>query len=258
MSDDERTTQEFPATFAEVFALRLSRRRVVLGGLGAVLAAACSESSESTGTGANDVTPPSPAPTGAGTNTTPAPGPTTPPADQPDAAPKPLVLGFTAVARSLADAIVVPAGYAATVLYRLGDPIAVGIGNAANDGTDTGASFAQRAGDHHDGMHYFGLGSNGKLDSNKTDRALLVMNHEALTPAYLHTTGPTIAGSGANAVRTASDEVVKEMNAQGVSVIEIAKTSGKWAPTGAGSARRRRACSGSRPTTAPTPMSPTA
>ena len=34
------------------------------------------------------------------------------------------VAGFDAVAKNLADAVAVPAGYTASVLYRLGDPIA--------------------------------------------------------------------------------------------------------------------------------------
>ena len=59
-------------------------------------------------------------------------------------------LGFTAVAKSLADVVTVPTGYAVTVLYRLGDPIAGGVAAYANDGTDT--NFSKRAGDHHDGM----------------------------------------------------------------------------------------------------------
>ena len=46
-----------------------------------------------------------------------------------------------------------------TVLYRLGDPIAAGVAAYRNDGTDAAATFAPRAGDHHDGMHYFGLGA---------------------------------------------------------------------------------------------------
>ena len=231
--DDTTTTD----TFAEVLASRLSRRRIMLGGLGAVLVAACSKESETTPAPApidtNGPPPPQPVPTG--TSTTPPPAPTTPPVTPP----KPLALGFPAVPKSLADAVVLPAGYVATVLYRLGDPIAVGVGAAANDGTDTGASFAQRAGDHHDGMHYFGLGPNGKLDANRSDRALLVMNHEALTPSYLHQAGPSITDTGLAAVRTVADEVIKEMNAQGVSVIEISRTAGKWAVVVASTFNRR-------------------
>ena len=40
---------------------------------------------------------------------------------------KTLKLNFNAVAKSVADALTVPAGYTATVLYRLGDPIAASV-----------------------------------------------------------------------------------------------------------------------------------
>jgi secreted PhoX family phosphatase len=212
-------------TFDEVLTARLSRRRVLLGGLGSALVAACGETN-------NPATPPvTPPATDAGAEAGPpeagAEGGSADTAS--DATSKPPALGFDPVAKSLADAIVLPAGYAATVLYRLGDPIADTVPDFKNDGTDSGESHAQRAGDHHDGMHYFGLGVSGRFDNAVSDRALLVMNHEALTPNYLHATGQTIYGTGVDAARGVSDEVIKEMNAQGVSVIEIAKTAGKWA-----------------------------
>ncbi|MBI1892007.1 MAG: PhoX family phosphatase [Burkholderiales bacterium] len=131
-----------------------------------------------------------------------------------------LKLNFNAVAKSLADAVVVPSGYTVTVLYRLGDPINAATPAYMNDGADTSASFASRAGDHHDGIHYFGLSSDGKYSAGANDRGLLCMNHEAITPAYLHPNGATIV----NSVRTVSDEVIKEMHAHGVSVIEVAKS----------------------------------
>jgi hypothetical protein len=133
-------------------------------------------------------------------------------------------LGFTPVAKSLADQVTVPPGYNVTVLYRLGDPIAANVADYRNDGSETGASFAQRAGDHHDAMHFFGMNSAGVYSPGTADRALLCLNHEALTPAFLHVNGPTVV-SGA---RTVADEVIKEMNAHGVSVIEIARSGNSW------------------------------
>jgi secreted PhoX family phosphatase len=50
------------------------------------------------------------------------------------------------------------------------------------------------------------------------------MNHEAITPSYLHPAGPTIV----NGVRTVADEVLKEFYLHGVSVIEINKVNGNW------------------------------
>ncbi|RZL87802.1 MAG: PhoX family phosphatase, partial [Variovorax sp.] len=138
------------------------------------------------------------------------------------AAPK---LGFNPVAKNLLDAVTVPAGYSATVLYRLGDPIATGVSAFANDGTDAPATYAQRAGDHHDGMYFFGVDGAGKWAPKATDRGLLVMNHEAITPAYLHPTGQTLTGSNTTLTRTVADEVLREFYLHGVSVIEVNKGS---------------------------------
>jgi secreted PhoX family phosphatase len=128
-------------------------------------------------------------------------------------------LGFSAVAKSLEDAVVVPPGYNVDVLYALGDPIAAEVPDYRNDGTDDAASFALRAGDHHDAIQYFGLGQNGKRKPHSSDRGLLCMNHEAITPAFLHPTGPTIVAGA----RTVSEEVLREFFVHGVSVLEVAK-----------------------------------
>jgi uncharacterized protein len=146
-----------------------------------------------------------------------SPAPTPPPS-------KASALGFTPVTKSLTDTVSVPPGYNVTVLYRLGDPIAGATPDYRNDGSEPGASFAQRAGDHHDGMHFFGLSSTGVFSSGMSDRGLLCMNHEAITPAFLHVNGATIVSG----VRTVADEVIKEMNVQGVSVIEVARTGSAW------------------------------
>ena len=133
---------------------------------------------------------------------------------------KVLKLDFPSVPKSLADTVTVPPGYAATVLYRLGDPIATGVADYVNDGSDAAASYAHRGGDHHDGMHYFGMGTGGSYAPTASDRGLLVMNHEAITSSFLHVKGPTIV----NNVRTVPDEVIKEMHVHGVSVIEVMKS----------------------------------
>ena len=140
------------------------------------------------------------------------------------APPRATTLSFNPVAKSVADAIRLPAGYYATVLYRLGDPIAAGVPTFRNDGTDSAASYAQRAGDHHDAIQYYGMGADGRYSATANDRALLVMNHEAITPSYLHPNGPTIV----NGVRTVADEVLRELYVHGVSVIEINKVNGNW------------------------------
>lgn len=135
--------------------------------------------------------------------------------------PNSLKLNFSSVPKNREDVVSVAAGYTATVLYRLGDPINNSTPEFRNDGNDDAYSFAFRAGDHHDGMQYFGFRENGRSDEDASNRGLLVMNHEAITPSYLHATGQTISGTGAAAVRTVPNEVLKEFYAHGVSIIEV-------------------------------------
>lgn len=134
-------------------------------------------------------------------------------------------LDFTAVAKNQDDKVTVPAGYTVTVLYRLGDPIANGVAAYANNGTDT--NFAQRAGDHHDGMQYYGLNAGGTArDDNNSERGLLAMNHENINQSYLHPNGPT--GNGTSTPRPEA-EALKEIEAHGVSVVEVRRQNGTWA-----------------------------
>jgi secreted PhoX family phosphatase len=146
--------------------------------------------------------------------------------DDPAPAPAPQLLGFTAVAKSLADRVSVPTGYTASVLFALGDPIAAGVAAYKNDGTDT--NMEQRAGDHHDGMEWFGLGSNGQRSDASTTRGLLAINHEATTDErlssfFLHANG------GTSTLPRPAAEVDKEVAIHGVAVIEVAQqASGQW------------------------------
>ena len=147
----------------------------------------------------------------------------------------PPALGFAPVAKSLADALIVPPGYVAQAIYRLGDPINTSVSDYRNDGTDASATFAFRAGDHHDGMHFFGMAANGGYHARESNRGLLVLNHEAITPAYLHPLGPTIAAG----VRTVTEEVQREFYVHGVSIVEVQRTGGAWSVNRAGIYNRR-------------------
>ncbi|RYF41812.1 MAG: DUF839 domain-containing protein, partial [Comamonadaceae bacterium] len=132
-----------------------------------------------------------------------------------------LRLNFTPVAKSTADVVTVPTGYTATPIYALGDPLNASTPAYKNDGTDT--DFENRAGDHHDGMEYFGLNAAGTArDVAGSERGLLVMNHEALTDQFLH------AGGVTPNPRPAA-EADKEIPAHGVSVVEVRKVGGKFA-----------------------------
>lgn len=201
--DDRENNVTNNPSFDTILAARLSRRGMFKGMVGtgataifgSIAMSACGSSS------------PTPAP---------APAPAPPPA------PAPVSLRFNAVAKGVADAIVVPAGYTASVLYRCGDPLTAGLAAYKNDGTDT--DMDKRSGDCHDGVEYFGLSATGTRDQNGSTRGLLAMNHEYMTPLWLHANGQTNATTGA---RPAA-EVDKEVAAHGNSIVEVKLNAGKW------------------------------
>ena len=132
---------------------------------------------------------------------------------------RPEKLNFKPVAKNLNDIVTVPEGYQATVLYALGDSINPRVGAWDDNNIPSGPSFQFRSGDCHDGMHYFGLNtSSNRFDDNVSTQGLLVMNHEYINPTFLHPKGPTKVDN-----RRPEDEVLREMNAHGVSIIHIKK-----------------------------------
>ena len=147
------------------------------------------------------------------------------------------LLNFSAVNKSLLDQVVVPAGYTASIIFALGDPLSASTAAFKNDGSDS--DFENRAGDHHDGMEYFGLGADGKPSTSSNDRALLAMNHEATTDEKLTSFFQHVNGGTASLPRPAG-EVDKEVALHGISVVEISKnSSSKWAYVQASSFNRR-------------------
>ncbi|MEY2682933.1 MAG: hypothetical protein RJA09_77 [Pseudomonadota bacterium] len=145
-------------------------------------------------------------------------------------------LGFKAVAKHTADRVVVPEGYTAQVLYALGDPLTAGTGAYRNDGSDT--DFGNRAGDHHDGVEWFGLDGQNQPSGTFTSRGLLAMNHEATTDEKL--TSFFIHGDGGKATlpRPAA-EADKEMMIHGLSVVEVRRQGTGWAYQAASAYNRR-------------------
>lgn len=148
--------------------------------------------------------------------------PVTPPVTSLPDAPAGVRLGFTPVAKSLADQVVVADGYTATVIYATGDSIDPLVPDYTDDGNN--ANFARRAGDHHDGIHFFGLSAGGTPDPTAANRALLVMNHENIagTVMFMHPNGQTTATPRPEA------EAIKEIEAHGVSVIELTQGAGGY------------------------------
>jgi secreted PhoX family phosphatase len=96
-------------------------------------------------------------------------------------------LGFSGITVSTADAVRVPEGYAAKVLYAWGDPVGHPSGSPAfrQDAGNSAAEQALQAGMHHDGIHYFPL----PYGSENSANGLLVMNHEYTDDGLLHADG---------------------------------------------------------------------
>ena len=134
------------------------------------------------------------------------------------------LLSFTPVAKNMNDTVTVATGYTANVLYRVGDPIKLGVANYVNDGTD--ADFDSRSGDCHDGMSYFGLKSdNSGYEAANSTNGLMCINHEYINQNYLHTvaevaaiTANTVSNEQTNRIQS---QVDKEIAAHGVAVIKI-------------------------------------
>ncbi|MEJ7686299.1 MAG: PhoX family phosphatase [Variovorax sp.] len=207
--DDIGYNETANPALGDLVATRLSRRRLFglgIGSAGAALLQACGGGGSGGGFAA---LPPA---------ASPAPPPVVDPTPP---APK---LSFAAVQKSLADMVAVPAGYTASVIYRMGDPIATGVPAYANDGTDDPLTYDRRSGDQHDAITFYGVNVSNKWDPKNATRGLLAMNHEAIVPVFLHPTGQTITGSGATAVRSVPGEVQREFFLHGVSIIEVNKS----------------------------------
>ena len=146
------------------------------------------------------------------------------------------LLAFTAVPKSLADVVSVPAGYTATALYALGDSLRAATPAYKNDGSDT--DFDNRAGDHHDGMEYYGLSAAGAPLASGAERGVLAMNHEATTDEKLSSHFLHVNGGTTSLPRPAA-EVDKEVAVHGLSVVEVKKTGSAWATVNDSAFNRR-------------------
>lgn len=200
--DDIGYNESANPDFHSVLATRISRRNLLRGGAASVASAFLGSSALSA----------------CGSNTV-APNVTTP------TQPVEKLLGFAPVSKSLLDSVIVPVGYTASAIYALGDPLTATTPAYKNDGSDQ--DFENRAGDHHDGMEWFGLSADGKASLTATERGLLAVNHEATTDEklssfFLHSNG------GTSTLPRPASEVDKETAIHGVSIAEVRKNNGKW------------------------------
>ena len=122
---------------------------------------------------------------------------------------------FAGIPPSTADAVILPDGYTASLLYAWGDPISDGPRARADAGDDAAAQM-QQAGMHHDGMQFFPFVENGKPSST---HGLLCINHEYTDDGLLHAGGMH---------DWSAEKVAKSKAAHGVSIIEIRHGKDGW------------------------------
>jgi secreted PhoX family phosphatase len=125
------------------------------------------------------------------------------------------LLGFTAVAPSQADTVVVPDGYYVETLIPWGTPIQPDGPAWKKDASNTAEEQAKQVGMHHDANCYFPI----KRGRDENRHGVLVTNHEYTDNTLLYPDG--------NAVIT-QEKVNKALNAHGVSVVEIKLIRNRW------------------------------
>jgi secreted PhoX family phosphatase len=134
------------------------------------------------------------------------------------------LIGFQPVPIAREDRVVVPPGYTARVVVPWGTPITGAMPAWRPD--NSAAEQAMQIGMHHDGMAFF------PIDGSSAD-GLLVVNHEYIEPRLL------IAAAAGRPIGTdrmpvtggkrPAEEVRKEINAHGVSVVRIRRgANGAW------------------------------
>ncbi len=127
------------------------------------------------------------------------------------------VISFAPIAASGEDALRVPPGYEARVIYRWGDPVGVAgaMPEFRRDASNSAAEQALQSGMHHDGMHFYPL----PMGSGRSEHGILALNHEYADVRLLY----------ADAQNTwSAEKVAKGQHAVGVSVIEVRRDMDRW------------------------------
>ena len=162
------------------------------------------------------------------------------PAPAPPAAPVPpteRILGHGAIPASSGSEIGVPAGYVATAFVPWGTPINQFAPAWKGDGSGSSADQEQQVGDNHDGMAFFGFDSAGSGFGERSDEGLLVMNHEYINPEYFY----TAEGNADDWMAPFTYEKArKALAAHGVSVLHVKRAAdGGWTHVAASPYNRR-------------------
>ena len=118
---------------------------------------------------------------------------------------------FDAINTSTADNITVPPGYSAQVMVRWGDPLWSDGEEFDHATRGTASSQAVSFGDNNDGMEVYAYG----------DKTILIANNE-------YTNLRIIWGNRRKRIAENDDDILKGMNAHGLTVVEIKQKDGQW------------------------------
>ncbi|MGE0144599.1 MAG: PhoX family phosphatase [Planctomycetota bacterium] len=132
------------------------------------------------------------------------------------------LLGFTEVAPSDADDVVVPPGYLVDVLIPWGTPLFRNAARFQEDASNTAEDQERQVGFNHDGIHFFPMWRG----RSRCDRGLLVLNHEYTDATQIYTAqqGNQITPDAAG-----QEKVAKALAGHGVSVVEVEQgRNGEW------------------------------
>lgn len=133
---------------------------------------------------------------------------------------------FQSVGVSSDDAVHVPNGYVADVVYAWGEPVNGQTPRFKFDASNSSEEQALQAGMGHDGMEWFPH----PKEPNNPYRGLLCINHEYADQGLLYPDGATPPMT--------DDRIRKSQAAHGVSVVDLAKVEGKWKIVNSKYARR--------------------
>lgn len=202
-NDDYDSNTSGNPEFHQLFNQQMSRRDLIKKTAGGAVALTLAASLTGCSDNDEESTPPS--------------IPATP--NEPDLTATPKSLTFKPVDKNTLEQFTVAEGYDFKVLHAVGDPLHPSLPVWDENNIPSGVSYERRVGDNHDGMTFFGLNtSKQNFDATVSDTGLLVMNHEYLQRDDLHPRGSIFDQDNIT-----EDEVIREVNSHGVSIVAINK-----------------------------------
>ncbi|MBL6456355.1 PhoX family phosphatase [Belnapia sp. T6] len=143
----------------------------------------------------------------------------------------PSSLGFRELSHRLGQRDAVAEGYESQVVIRWGDPV-LADAPPFDPAAQTAAAQAQQFGYNNDYLDFFPL----PRGSASSDHGLLVVNHEYTNTNLIF---PGLGAGRSAAQKASAEQSAVEQAAHGLSVVEIRRQDGRWAPVRDGRLNRR-------------------